>query len=600
MNRWKLVILGITICASSDLWAPDILVSDQYGNIVSMKEQDIQKYSEEYKEFLELNEKGVLNAVVDMLGGALSVAEDVAYTLLSPVQELLKQNRAVIYNNPYRNLTAYVRLGDPICEPELLFRDRRLMYVKQGQERMLKMKLEPEDVLEIGFSCSGGGWRAMCCSLGSCVGAKKIGLLDSVMSISSLSGSTWFLNPWMYSGMDIYEYRRRLIEVASKGIEPSDLQEVPHLLDNVWVKFAFNQPLNVIDLYGALLANSLFRDIAKDPHAVYMSEQRKPIERGELPLPIYTATLGEREKDEFWFEFTPYEVGSRWLGAYVPTWSFGRHFKKGKSRDYAPEQSSGFLMGIFGSAFAADFEDVYEIMLEKIQFPSFLQNVPFAETIFNIIKQAFSKLAYTDLGDIRIAWARVPNFVYKMRGVPHSQYKDIKLVDAGLDFNNPVFALYRKPPYGDAPDIIFVFDSGGDVEFKQLESIAEYADYHGLKFPKITQYDVKKEIMAVFKDDNDPEVPVIVYMPRINGVNLIQKNGSKAWHDYYVGLLEGFDIEKATSSGFAHTFNFDYSKKQTEMLMAMTEYNVLAATERIKEIMKERIELKRRVRNRKK
>jgi len=32
-----------------------------------------------------------------------------------------------------------------------------------------------------------------------------------------------------------------------------------------------------------------------------------------------------------WFEMTPFEVGSEDFGAYIPTWSFGRLFRNGRS-----------------------------------------------------------------------------------------------------------------------------------------------------------------------------------------------------------------------------------------------------------------------------
>jgi len=576
-----------------------LLVSS--GNMFSEKLNTNNDVSEmQDKLILTKGDKGVLNSIIDFLGGALSVAEDVACSLLYPVQELIKQKQSAIVNNPYKNLHAHVRCGEPVCEPERLFRDRRLFKVKEAQEKMLDMPLENEDVLEIALSCSGGGWRAMCCSIGSCVGANKIGLLDCSMYVSALSGSTWFLGPWLSTGLSIDEYKQRALGIACKGIEPDKFSDIPPIINNLWVKFAYNQPLNIVDLYGSLLSNSILKDLGKDCHQVYLTDQRRTIESANFPMPVYTATLGEREKSEFWFEFTPYEVGSRWMGAYVPSWAFGRSFKGGVSKDNAPEQSLGFLMGVCGSAFAADFEDVYDIILEGVEFPSFLKDVPFAETIFNAIKSVFGKLAYaTDLGDLRIAWSRVRNFTYGMKGVVHSNYRDLKLVDAGLDFNNPIFATYRKPPYGSAPDIVFIFDSSGTIEYKDIKRLVDYADYNGLKFPRIEPFEPGKQIINIFKDDEDLDVPVVVYLPRVNGISLLQKSHNKKWYDYYFGLLNEFDIDEAISSGFANTFNFSYSKRQAEQLMAATEFNMIAVSDVIKDVMKKRIEAKRVARNKK-
>jgi len=117
-----------------------------------------------------------------------------------------------------------------------------------------------------------------------------------------------------------------------------------------------------------------------------------------------------------WFEFTPFEVGSRWLSAYIPTWSFGRKFKRGDSRSSAPEQSLGFMMGIFGSAIAASLEEAYGRVTDNLKFPKFLEGVPGAEKIFNALKEMFQTLVNeTDLGEVRFAWAQASNYVRKMR-----------------------------------------------------------------------------------------------------------------------------------------------------------------------------------------
>jgi len=542
-------------------------------------------------------DKGLFNSIVDIVGCALSIAEDVALSLLNPIQNLIKDTQPAIVNNPYKNIKAYVRRGEPICDLEMDFRNKRFYWVKEAQEGMLGIPLDDEDVLEIACSFSGGGWRAMCWALGACGGAKKIGLFDSTMYTSSLSGSTWCFGPLLSTGLGLEEYRDRLLDVARNGIDLRGFADIAPMIDNFWVKFAYNQPMGIVDPYGALLANALLRNLDKNPHEIYLSNQRAMLENGSLPMPVYTATLGEREKLEFWFEFTPYEVGSRWLSAYVPSWAFGRHFKNGVSVDDAPELSFGFLMGTFGSAFAADFEDVYDIIFDRIEFPSFLQGIPFAETIFYAVKQVFSRLAYSsDIGDIRIAYSRVSNFVYKMDGVAHNDYKNLRLVDAGLDFNNPVFATYRKPPYGDAPDIIFIFDASSALDYRDIAKIIDYAKYNGLKFPEIEEFEVGKQIMTVFKDDDDLEVPVVVYMPRVNGINMVQRHHYKFWYDYYLEVLEGFDLEKAIASGFANTYNFNYTYRQAEQLVAAAEFNLLAVSDKVKEVMRDRIEAKRRMR----
>lgn len=547
--------------------------------------------------FIAPENKGSLNSIADCLGQALFVAEDVVYTLLAPVQEIIKQNMPAIYENPFRNMGASVRLGGPVGQQELIFRENRLTIVKAAQEKFLDQLLEDDDVLEIAISCSGGGWRAMCCAAGSCVGASKIGLFPCSMYVSSLSGSSWFLASWLSSQMSIYDYKKKLIDIAAKGLGVKNQKEAERFFDNMWVKLAFSQPINLIDIYGSFLANTLLVGMADDVNRIYITDQRKVIDSGNFPMPIYTAVLGEPEMEEHLFEFTPYEAGTRWLNAYIPSWAFGRHFKRGISKSNAPEQSLGFMMGLFGSAFAADFEDLYEIGFNALKFPEFLKDLPFAKELASSIKKVLGRLIYsTDIGDVRITWARIPNFVYKMDGIAHCDKRELQLVDAGLDLNNPVFSCYRRPQHASAPDIIFVFDAGTAIKFHELEMMASYAKRKGLKFPKIKEFDPLKKVISVFKDDNDPEVPTIVYMPRINGLNFIDRREYKNIDKYYLKLLDGFDMEKATSleeGGFAATYNFKYDKNQAETLVAMTEFNIISVVKKIKKIMREKIELKR-------
>lgn len=517
------------------------------------------------------------------------------YNLVFSILSML--NPFMLYGNAqYNNMGANVRHGSPIGVQEYIYRGNRFPVVKKAQEDMLNENLSDDDVLEIAFSCSGGGWRAMCCSAGFISGADKIGLLDSATYISSLSGSTWLIGPWIYSGSSIEDYRRRVINIAAMGINIKSPREAVHLLDDIFVKLSCLEDVNIIDFYGALLANTLLRGLGANPHKIYLSEQRKVIDSGKFPMPIYTAILAEKGMPEYSFEFTPYEVGSRWNRSYIPIWAFGRRFDSGKSINNAPEQYMGFMLGIFGSAFAASFREAYSAIIEKAKLPSIL-NTPFTESTFSIFKGFLNILSNNKLlSDIRLFWAKVPNYVYNYNKVPeYNSYRNLKLADAGVSMNNPVFAAYRKPADGSAPDIIFVFDSSPSINFDELKGLCKYAKENNIKFPEIKEYKVDKHIISVFMDESDVNVPAIVYMPIVNGYDLLNKSERINVDDYYKYYLAGFNIKKAATTGFAATFNFNYTKKQAETLIAMTEFNLTCSKEVIKQVMRDRILLKRKL-----
>jgi hypothetical protein len=552
------------------------------------------------EEFVEIDgekisRRGVINELAVALEGVVDVTDDILSVILSPLKKLIKLDQYAITHNPHQKDVATIRLGSPVCEDELAFRSARLPIVKAAQERFLGMELEDDEVLEIGFSGSGGGVRAKTYSLGACVGASRIGLLDTVMYMSGLSGSTWFLGPWISSGWDVETYRQRALEDCVQGMNINDVREVGPILDAMLVKFAYDQQLNIIDGYGALLGNSFLRDYGKAQNLIYLSDQAKIIASGAFPLPIYTALLAERDTPDYWFEFTPYEVGSRWLGAYVPTWAFGQRFKNGTSRESAPEMSLGFHLGIFGSAFAASFEEAYDVALENAQVPGFLKGVPYADKIWAAIKRTVAQLVHhTDAGELRLAWAEVFNYVYKMKQVPFHEYKDLKLADCGVYFNNPIPALYRKPPYGDAPDVIFVFDSGATIEMKDLQLAADYLKKNNMAFPTLNpQADIAHSALTVFGDVDDLSVPLVIYMPRILDHGLLQRSLHDAALAGLAEEIKEFDIEAAVESGFASTFSFDYTIEQANMIADVGELNVRACGDQIRELLQRRVEAKR-------
>ena len=77
--------------------------------------------------------------------------------------------------------------------------------------------------------------------------------------MAGLSGSSWALAPWIASGKNLATYQKELpakIQAGLKNItRPSDIATIINLLIG---KIANNQKLSSVDIYGALLANTLF------------------------------------------------------------------------------------------------------------------------------------------------------------------------------------------------------------------------------------------------------------------------------------------------------------------------------------------------------
>jgi len=507
------------------------------------------------------------------------------YTIPEKVQKALQHTLHSIKNNPYKAQVADVRQGNGLCAQERAYLAVRAPKVKRGLEQFLGRSLDGKYIPKVAIVGSGGGYRAMVCTLGSLIGAQKTGLLDATTYISALSGSTWALAGWLSHRESIEEFKFALIpKMMQRGVSQLPgilkgitLRESNLIAQALLTKMAFTQPITLVDLYGAFLANSLFSDFDESRQLVHLSEQAARIQSGDFPFPIYTCVRGESAAptDSCWYEFTPYEVGAAWMGSgmYVPTWAYGRKFVDGHSVDFAPEQSLGYLMGTWGSAFAARFDQMYA------QVSGGIQNVIARTGVDFVVTNLFY-----DFGHKRItkAWAEALNFSVGLRNSPVRERKYLKLVDGGT---TPGFNLPYPPISGERPerqaDIIILLDASADDLAGQMKHVEAYARAKRLKFPAINYDGIDKRAVSIFKNEQDPTVPMVIYMPRVK--DLATFNRHKAAFPDLASMLENFDVERCVSRGYCSTLNFEYEPNESSQLSGLTEFNMRSNTQGIKD-----------------
>jgi phospholipase A2 len=470
--------------------------------------------------------------------------------------EMLKQLRKQ-YKNPNKGKSASVRTSTDISTQEKNYLAKRASYIKTALAPLVGQDIPDTAIPRIAVCCSGGGYRAMISALGSFIGMEKMGLLNGITYLTGLSGSTWTIAPWTTMGIPLQEFRDQLTKRVNKDLS----QEVNtlSLLDTLWKKFVFDEPLSTIDVYGGFLGNRLLKMPKKNPYKITLTKQQDRIADGSWPFPIYTAIA---TKDPYeWLEFTPYEVGSNYLGGFIPTWAFGCEFKNGKSTDMVPEQHLGFLMGIWGSAFSANIKETYDTYREKIDSP--------------ILRDALDLGAsYEYFGGVRILPARIANPYFSMISSSRSQQKILTLIDAGLAFNIPIPPLLRKERN---IDIIIVLDNSYYItNSPALLGSANYARSKKLPFPPVSIQEIDKKICTVFKDEANPDAPVVIYLPLIKN-----NNYSKT-----------FDPAHCVLNSYCTTENFSYSSKQVMQLSGLTEYSIQESAPIIMQEIKDSIERK--------
>ncbi|TET06247.1 hypothetical protein E3J79_02765 [Candidatus Dependentiae bacterium] len=539
----KLPELGLKWLSNDYIWTSENLSAEQKEQIE-----------------LELNREAGYNAFIQAEAPDLTIRKGIMHRITEGwtkkliIDHLWKWFKEVpaIRDNPHKGEFVQVYVGNDLCVEENNYLKNRYPKVKKALESLLRRSLTGK-VLTIAVVCSGGGIRATLTTLGFLRGLKKIGLLDAVTYICTLSGSTWAVGPWMSSVQEIEDVQARLIERLPRGFVSAELNTTA-MINALLVKWSFEQPITLVDWYGVFLANMLLPN-----QDVYLSKQHDRIKNGDLPFPIYTAVDTD---EKHWYEFTPYEVGGAWLGHYIKSWAFGRKFAYGFSQDQAPEQSFGFFMGIFGSAFAATFGRIYNRMVNPKTWTG---------TILSPLLENSKK---------RPSQGEVFNFTY---GMPESSIKNkpyMKMVDAGLDFNLPYPPISGERPERKADIIIFVDAS----KTPRLNTTEEYARMRKLPFPSRSIY--YDRTISVYEDK---DCPTVIYMPLFQDKDLIEN--FKEGPEYkklereaeFIDLMDDvmvFVLQKCMETPHpiptCSTFNFQYPAEDARRLSSLAEFNVRA------------------------
>ena len=494
-----------------------------------------------------------------------------AKNLLYSPKDFIKSREKVVLANPYAATVAELRFGNELHPKEREYREKRKPKVKDALERVLGVSLENKYVPTISVICSGGGYRAMLGSIGSWSGLEQIGLLDAITYISTLSGSTWALGFWMSTGKTVTQLKKLVAQRIVKDfykVNKNGLTLMAHMLA---VKIAFDQPYTTVDLFGAMLANNLLAGYyGKQCQMVHMSDQVAQINNGDMPFPIYTAVDGRAHVigQAPWYEFTPLEIGSSHYAAYVPTWAYGRHFNEGKSVDYAPEQSLGFHFGVFGSAFGVHLGLAWERVIKDL-----------TPSIFKTVIE--NSLIKSGLDKARVFWAKIPKYMFGTHDYDVVKDNDLKLVDAGIEFNLPY-----PPVSGErverTSDILIFFDffTLAKRNMYSLKKAEGYARSKGLKFPVIDYDKAVQKTISIFKDAHDPSVPVVIYMPRMSDAQLWESKKLESRYKKYRSISD-FSFDECAQHGPCNTINFRYTLHQSRQVMDQMEFNVVTSEQEI-------------------
>ncbi|XP_043554231.1 cytosolic phospholipase A2 zeta-like isoform X1 [Chiloscyllium plagiosum] len=507
-----------------------------------------------------------------------------------------------------------VRLNFDIADPEKEFLVKRKKYSARALKKVLNLKKTPTDshVPVIAILASGGGIRAMTSLCGALHGLQQIHVLDCITYMIGVSGSTWCMSTLYqdanWSLKDLKVHIEKLKEQVTKS-KTSALSKdrLGYYINALVEKSRSGHSVSITDLWGLIIESFL----SGQENKTKLSDQQRAVRRGQNPFPIYASlnvrsNLSARDFGE-WFECTPYEAGLPKYGAYIPIQHFGSKFFMGYLIKKCPEMRISFLEGQWGSAFAANLEEILREMIGTSNM--WMQNLQNAikitdnpQTRINqpatrtIIPSGLLDTMVKNLFVSRLTGSEICNFLnglflhqlyeqnhYFMRGrIEHldsapnkltPMAKQLYLVDAGFSINSAFPLALRSQR---RIDVILSFSFSRGSPFKVLKKTEEFCKEHDIPFPKIDVADILENSLQecyVFMDENNPRVPIVVHFPLTNATFKDYVSPGVPRTSEEDKINHSFVLE-AENSPYS-TLNFTYTPDDFDKLIDLNCYNVM-------------------------
>ncbi|XP_052388572.1 cytosolic phospholipase A2 gamma [Carassius gibelio] len=219
-----------------------------------------------------------------------------------------------------------------------------------------------EKMPNIALVASGGSERAMVGLLGSLLALFQDDLLDCVLYLAGLSGSTWCMVS-LYKEPDWSSKLEKVKEdIKNKLGGRIRLKEKFKKLEKYYRE---KDNFSLTDFWAALVITMIVKEIDEQTFSDLRSKQST-----KDPYPIFTVIDKQSHKDKLdadtFVEITPHETGYSITGAFVDTSSFGSQFDKGVQIKDQPEMDMMFLQGLCGSGLAS-IEKILEELINLIK-----------------------------------------------------------------------------------------------------------------------------------------------------------------------------------------------------------------------------------------
>uniref|UniRef100_A0A8C2ZQ17 PLA2c domain-containing protein n=3 Tax=Cyclopterus lumpus TaxID=8103 RepID=A0A8C2ZQ17_CYCLU len=235
-----------------------------------------------------------------------------------------------------------IRQSQSLCAGEQEYVHKRKRVVLESLSS-LGINCTADSVPHITLLASGGGQRAAVGLVGSLDQMEKEGLLDCLLYLGGVSGSTWSMSSIYSDPQWSINMNTTVSSLSGPGVE---LEAV-----SAWLgERAKEEHFSLTDIWGVLTSAG----IMKQMDLRHLSDEAS--RNTTNPYPIYSAiekhcfSYGPTEGK--WFEVSPHEAGFTELGLFIETSLLGSKFQSGELLEEMPEMDMVKLQGVLGCALA--------------------------------------------------------------------------------------------------------------------------------------------------------------------------------------------------------------------------------------------------------
>ncbi len=362
-------------------------------------------------------------------------------------------------------------LSTTLPETEQSFSTQRTAVNLQAQTAYCGHPLQRP--LRIAICSSGGGFRALLAMAGLMSGLEKIGVLPLIHRCVGVSGSTWFLFPWIISGRSATECGTILTQSLTHGLLNHLTTQYKDFATLITKKKALNLPVNAIDFYSINLAYTLLKPFHPNPLALSLGDSSELLDPQKHPLIQGSmVTRPHPSRPYEWLLASPFAtqfVNNKYC---LPPDLLGAHFHNKDQMTALPAPLLSYYLAIFGSAPAVSVRDALDRAPQKLQ-----------KVLDTLLPLNWREAQWSNT---KIMAGYVANPLQAIPHEPLAHVKTLGLVDGSYLNNLPLEPLLRTAP--EPYDVIICLDcnqkkSGRPLRFQAGQAAAQ--EYTAVAFPPI-------------------------------------------------------------------------------------------------------------------